>query len=70
MPFAEPYKRVRDTIAFLRAALAGEKVDTAYDTFEVRGFRLARPVAAAAADLPGRAAAGDAPAGRPGGRRA
>ncbi len=44
VPFAEPYRRVRDTIAFLRAALAGEKVDTAYDTFEVRGFRLARPV--------------------------
>ena len=45
VPFTEPYKRVRDTIAFLRAALAGEKVDTAYDTFEVKGFRLARPVA-------------------------
>ena len=44
VPFTEPYKRVRDTIAFLREALAGEKVDTAYDTFEVRGFRLARPV--------------------------
>lgn len=44
VPFTEPYKRVRDTIAFLREALAGEKVDTAYDTFEVKGFRLARPV--------------------------
>ena len=44
VPFTEPYKRVRDTIAFLREALAGEKVDTAYDTLEVRGFRLARPV--------------------------
>jgi len=44
VPFTEPYKRVRDTIAFLRSALAGEKVDMAYDTFEVRGFRLARPV--------------------------
>lgn len=44
VPFTEPYRRVRDTIAFLRAALAGEKVDMAYDTFEVRGFRLARPV--------------------------
>jgi len=42
--FAEPYKRVRDTIRFLRAALAGEKVDHEYDTFRVRGFRLARPV--------------------------
>ena len=44
VPFTEPYKRVRDTIAFLRDALAGEKVDTVYDTFEVTGFRLARPV--------------------------
>jgi probable F420-dependent oxidoreductase len=44
VPFTEPYRRVRDTIAFLRSALAGEKVDAAFDTFEVRGFRLARPV--------------------------
>jgi probable F420-dependent oxidoreductase len=42
--FAEPYRRARDTIRFLRAALAGEKVDHEYDTFTVRGFRLARPV--------------------------
>ena len=42
--FAEPYRRVRDTIRFLRSALAGEKVDHAYETFTVRGFRLARPV--------------------------
>jgi probable F420-dependent oxidoreductase len=42
--FAEPYKRVRDTIRFLRVALAGEKVDNDYETFAVRGFRLARPV--------------------------
>jgi len=42
--FTEPYKRVRDTIRFLRAALAGEKVDETYDTFAVYGFRLARPV--------------------------
>jgi probable F420-dependent oxidoreductase len=42
--FSEPYKRVRDTIRFLRSALAGEKVDHQYETFTVRGFRLARPV--------------------------
>jgi probable F420-dependent oxidoreductase len=42
--FVEPYKRVRDTIRFLRSALAGEKVDHEYETFRVRGFRLARPV--------------------------
>ena len=40
IPFAEPYRRVRDTLRFLRAALAGEKVTAVYDTFEVRGFRL------------------------------
>jgi len=42
--FDEPYRRVRDTIRFLRSALAGEKVDHEFDTFAVRGFRLARPV--------------------------
>jgi probable F420-dependent oxidoreductase len=42
--FTEPYKRVRDTMRFLRSALAGEKVDHQYETFTVRGFRLARPV--------------------------
>jgi probable F420-dependent oxidoreductase len=42
--FAEPYKRVRDTLRFLRSALAGEKIDHEYDTFTVRKFKLARPV--------------------------
>ncbi|MYI19397.1 MAG: LLM class F420-dependent oxidoreductase [Acidimicrobiia bacterium] len=40
VPFVEPYRRARDTLRFLRAALSGEKVTAAYDTFEVRGFRL------------------------------
>ncbi len=40
VPFEEPYKRVRDMVRFLRAALAGEKVSHRYDTFEVQGFRL------------------------------
>jgi probable F420-dependent oxidoreductase len=44
IPFDEPYRRARDTIAFLRMALAGEKVDREFETFTVRGFRLARPV--------------------------
>lgn len=43
IPFEEPYKRTRDVVRFLRSALAGEKVDSTYDTFRVRGFRLARP---------------------------
>jgi len=40
IPFVDPYKRVRDIVRFLRAALAGEKVSQRYDTFEVQGFRL------------------------------
>jgi probable F420-dependent oxidoreductase len=38
--FAEPYKRVRDTLHFLRSALAGEKISNDYETFSVKGFRL------------------------------
>jgi probable F420-dependent oxidoreductase len=40
--FTEPFKRTRDTLRFLKAALAGEKVDEQYSTFTVRGFRLER----------------------------
>jgi probable F420-dependent oxidoreductase len=40
IPFERPYHHVRDTLRFLRAALAGEKVTETYDTFEVKGFRL------------------------------
>jgi probable F420-dependent oxidoreductase len=43
--FAEPYKKTRDMLRFLRTALTGERVDTEYETFRVRGFRLARPPA-------------------------
>ena len=38
--FADPYARVRDTVRFLRTALAGEKVTEEYETFSIRGFRL------------------------------
>lgn len=44
--FARPLARVRDTLRFLRAALAGERVDAAYETFAVRSFALERPPAA------------------------
>lgn len=48
MEFDQPYKRLRDTVRFVRAALTGEKVTETYDTFAVRGFRLSavpeRPV--------------------------
>ena len=40
VPFAEPYKRVRDVVRFLKDAFSGEKVSHKYDTFEVQGFRL------------------------------
>jgi probable F420-dependent oxidoreductase len=42
--FDEPYKRTRDMVRFLKQALTGEKVDAAYDTFTVKGFRLGRPL--------------------------
>ncbi|MBF9127520.1 LLM class F420-dependent oxidoreductase [Plantactinospora sp. S1510] len=41
--FVEPYRRTRDMLRFLRAALRGELVDEVYDTFTVRRFRLERP---------------------------
>ncbi|MFC5179956.1 LLM class F420-dependent oxidoreductase [Actinomadura harenae] len=40
IPFEEPYQRVRDTLRFLRRALAGEKVKEDYATFSVQGFKL------------------------------
>jgi probable F420-dependent oxidoreductase len=40
LTFDKPYQRVRDTIRFLRTALAGEKVTENYETFSVNGFRL------------------------------
>lgn len=41
--FDEPFKRTRDVLRFLRAALRGETVDGAFDTFAVRRFTLERP---------------------------
>lgn len=40
--FTEPMAKVRDTLRFLRSALAGEKVTESYDTFEVSKFKLER----------------------------
>ncbi|SDJ99523.1 LLM class F420-dependent oxidoreductase [Nonomuraea jiangxiensis] len=40
--FDKPYARTRDTLRFLRRALAGEKVSEAYETFEIKGFKLER----------------------------
>lgn len=41
--FDRPFHRVRDTLRFLREALAGERVARKYDTFAVDGFRLTTP---------------------------
>jgi probable F420-dependent oxidoreductase len=41
--FAEPFARTRDTLRFLRSALAGEKVSQKYPTFEISKFKLERP---------------------------
>lgn len=40
IPFEQPYRRTRDTLRFLRRALAGEKITEEYETFSVRGFKL------------------------------
>ena len=42
--FDRPYARARDTVRFLREALAGERVDRDYETFGVHGFRLGIPL--------------------------
>jgi probable F420-dependent oxidoreductase len=39
-PFDEPYKKVRDTLRFLKPAFAGEKITEKYDTFAIDGFRM------------------------------
>jgi probable F420-dependent oxidoreductase len=43
--FERPVARVRDTLRFLRVALAGVRIDAGYETFAVRGFALERPPA-------------------------
>jgi probable F420-dependent oxidoreductase len=40
IPFEAPYQRVKDTVLFLRRALAGEKIEERYASFDVQGFRL------------------------------
>jgi probable F420-dependent oxidoreductase len=38
--FEQPFRRTRDVLRFVRAALDGEKVTGDYDTFSISGFRL------------------------------
>ena len=66
IPFEEPYKRTRDTLRFLRVALAGEKVTETYETFTVDGFRLEPAARRAGARAGGGVAGGHAAPRRPG----
>jgi probable F420-dependent oxidoreductase len=43
--FERPLARMRDTLSFLRRALAGERVDAEFESFAVRGFELEQPPA-------------------------
>ena len=43
-PFVEPFRHTRDVLRFLKEALEGNKIVRSFDTFDVRGFRLSRPV--------------------------
>jgi len=45
MPFDKRIARARDTVEFLRQALAGGPVTGPFETIATRGFRLARPPA-------------------------
>ena len=42
--YDKPYARTRDVLRFVKRALDGEKIDEAFETFEVHGFKLSRPV--------------------------
>jgi probable F420-dependent oxidoreductase len=43
IPFDRPYQRMRDTVRCVKALLAGEKVSEEYESFTIRGMRLAEP---------------------------
>jgi probable F420-dependent oxidoreductase len=42
--YDKPYQRTRDVLRFVKRALDGEKIDEAFETFEIHGFKLSRPV--------------------------
>ena len=42
--YEKPFARTRDVLHFVQRALAGEKIDEVFETFEVHGFKLSRPV--------------------------
>lgn len=43
IPYERPFARLRDCLRFVRAALTGERVDGAFETFSTSGFRLPHP---------------------------
>jgi probable F420-dependent oxidoreductase len=43
LDFDRPYRRTRDVLRVVRAALAGERVDGEFDTFSIRRFKLEVP---------------------------
>ena len=43
--YDKPYARTRDVLRFLNKSLNGERIDEVFETFEVHGFKLSRPVA-------------------------
>src|SRR6476469_4913814 len=40
MDFDEPYKKARDVVRIVKQALAGERVDGAFDTVTIKRFKL------------------------------
>lgn len=42
--YDRPFAHTRDVLRFVKKALAGERIDEVFDTFEVHGFKLSRPV--------------------------
>jgi len=66
--YEKPYARTRDVLRFVKQALDGEKIDEIFETFEVHGFKLSRPVLVRPPILLGRCARHVAPR-RPRGRR-
>ncbi len=45
--FDEPYRRSRDVLRVVKAALAGQRVDGSFDTFTIKRFKLEQPPAVA-----------------------
>ena len=43
MDFIEPWRRTRDTLRFIRHALAGERIDGDFESFSIRRFKLENP---------------------------